>query len=146
MIQRIQSIFLLLSSAAGFGVLALPFAISGEGVQSSTLFSDKAYTTGDNIGLLVLFAVAGALSLAAIFLYGNRQLQLKIGRAALAANILGIVLASFLFWQDFSNVSTNGVGVGYGLYLPALFVLFTGLALRAIKKDEALVRSADRLR
>ncbi|MBI1223627.1 MAG: DUF4293 family protein [Bacteroidetes bacterium] len=146
MIQRIQSIFLLLAAASGFGVMALPFASTNEAVQSSSLFSDKVYTTTDNIGLLVLFAVAGALSVAAIFLYNNRQLQLRIGRIALIADILGIVLAVILFWQDLSNISSSAVNDGVGGYLPFTFLIFSVLALRAIKKDEALVRSADRLR
>ena len=146
MIQRIQSIFLLLAAAAGFGVLAFPFAITGEAVLGSALFSDKVYTTGDNIGLLVLFAVAGALSVATIFLYNNRQLQLKIGRIALIAVILGVGLAGVLFWQDLSNIASSSVDGGMGAYLPVLFILFTSLALRAIKKDDALVKSADRLR
>ena len=146
MIQRIQSIFLLLAAAAGFGVLAMPFASTNEGVQASSLFADKVYSIGDNLGLLVLFAVAGALSLAAIFLYNNRQLQMKIGRFALIAGILGIVLAGALFWQDLANIANSAIDGGFGAYLPALFLVFMGLALRAIKKDEALVRSADRLR
>lgn len=146
MIQRIQSIFLLLAAASGFGVLALPFASTVEAVQGSALFSDKVYSIGDNTGLLVLFAVAGALSIASIFLYNNRQLQMKIGRIALIANILGIVLAIVLFWQDLSKIGSSEVDDGFGIYLPALFIVFAGLALRAIKKDEALVRSADRLR
>ncbi|MCF8245290.1 MAG: DUF4293 domain-containing protein [Saprospiraceae bacterium] len=146
MIQRIQSIFLLLAAASGFGVLALPFASTNEGVQSSTLFSDKVYSINDNIGLLVLFAVAGALSIAAIFLFNNRQLQMKIGRIALVSNILGIILATILFWQDLAGIGTSAVEDGLGGYLPFLFIIFSALALRAIKKDETLVRSADRLR
>ncbi len=146
MIQRIQSIFLLLAAASGFAVLALPFASTNEAVQSSALFSDKVYSIGDNIGLLVLFALAGALSTAAIFLYKNRPLQMKIGRIALIADILGIVLAIILFWQDLANIGSSAVNDGTAGYLPVVFIVFTALALRAIKKDENLVRSADRLR
>ena len=146
MIQRIQSIFLLLAGVSGFGVLALPFAVTPAGVQSSPLFLDSKYTTGDHIGLLVLFVVAGALATAAIFLYQNRSVQAKIGRGALVANILGIVLAVILFWQDLANVGQTEVSDGLGIYLPFAFIAFVALALRGIKKDETLVRSADRLR
>ncbi len=146
MIQRIQTIFLLLAAASGFGVLALPFASTVDGVQVSALFSDKAYTIGDNIGLLVLFALAGALSFAAIFLFNNRPVQAKIGRGALIADIVGILLAIVLFWQDAANIGSAAVKGGFGAVLPIAFVVFSSLAIRAIKKDENLVRSADRLR
>ena len=146
MIQRIQSIFLVLAATSGFGVLALPFATTSEGVQASALFSDKVYSIGDNIGLLVLFVLAGALSVAAIFLFKNRQVQMKIEKFALIADILGIVSAVVLFWQDFANIGNASVEGGLAVCLPFLFILFSSLALRAIKKDENLVRSADRLR
>ena len=146
MIQRVQTIFLALAAASGFGVLALPFAYTGASVQSSKLFTDMAFTTGDNIGLLVLFAVAGALALTDIFLFRNRDVQMKIGRMALVANILGVVLAVILFWQDLSGLGNSEVEDGLGIYLPLAYIVFIILALRGIKKDEALVRSADRLR
>lgn len=146
MIQRIQSIFLFLAATAGFGVMALPFATAPENVQASSLFSDKVYSTGDSIGLLILFALAGALSLAAIFLYQNRKLQLKIGKMALGADLFGLALAAVLFWQDSVNTTTAAISGGAGAILPLVYMVFALLALRAIKKDEALVRSADRLR
>lgn len=146
MIQRIQTIFLVLAAASGFGVLALPFASTDASVQSSQLFVDQAFTTGDNIGLLVLFAVAAALAVADIFLFRNRELQMKVGRMALIANILGVVLAVVLFLQDLAGIGSNEVNDGFGVYLPVAFIVFIVLALRGIKKDEALVRSADRLR
>ena len=146
MIQRIQSIFLFLAAASGFGVLALPFATTSADVQASSLFADKTYSSGDSIGLLILFLLAGALSLAAIFLYQNRKLQLKIGKIALGADLFGLALAVALFWQDSANTATASISSGVGAFLPVVYLVFGVLALRAIKKDEALVRSADRLR
>lgn len=146
MIQRIQSIFLLLAAAAGFGILAVPFASTPQTVQASAIFADSTYSVGDHVALLVLFAVAAALALAGIFLFRNRQVQLKIGRFALIANILGIVLAVILFWQDLANVGATAVNDELGIYFPVAFMVFCTLALRYIRKDETLVRSVDRLR
>lgn len=146
MIQRIQSVFLFLASASGFGMLAFPFATTPQTVQTSPLFADASFSVGDNIGLLVLFAVAGALALAAIFLYKNRGLQMKIGRFALVANIIGFVMAVILLWQDVQNLENVKILDGIGAYLPVTFLVFIILALRFIKKDETLVRSMDRLR
>ncbi len=146
MIQRIQSIFLLLSSTAGFGLLALPFATTNEVVASSVLFSDSNYSVNDNMGLLVLFALAGGLALVSIFLYNNRSLQMKICRLAIIADVIGLVLAIILLWQDGESISDVVIDDGGGAYLPFGFLLFAILALRFIRKDENLVKSMDRLR
>lgn len=146
MIQRIQTVFLFLAAASGFGTLAAPFATTPEMVQESALFADGTYATDDNIGLAVLFALAGALALGAIFLFKKRQVQLKLNRFAIIANILGFVLAIILFWQDLSSLGNTSLNDGAGAFLPFSFLLFAILAQRFIKKDEKLVRSMDRLR
>ncbi|MEO1258218.1 MAG: DUF4293 domain-containing protein [Bacteroidota bacterium] len=146
MIQRIQSIYLLLAAAAGFGLLALPFATTPENVETSALFADAAYNVNDNIGLLVLFAVAGALALAAIFMFNNRKTQMKLAQVAIVANVVGLILAFILILQDGANLGAVDPDDGIGAYLPFGFLLFGILALRAIGKDEKLVKSMDRLR
>ncbi len=146
MIQRIQTVYLVLAAACGFGALALPLATTGQQIQQSELFADGAFTVQDNTGLLVLFALAGVLSVAAIFLYKNRPVQMKVTRFALVADVVGLVLTVILFWRDLGHVGSEEVGDGVGAYLPLAFVLFAILALRGIRKDENLVRSADRLR
>jgi glucan phosphoethanolaminetransferase (alkaline phosphatase superfamily) len=146
MIQRIQSIFLLLAAGCGFGVLAAPFATTPQTVAASTLFSDANYAATDSPALLALFAVAGALALGGIFLFNNRQLQMKVCRFAIIANVLGLVLTIVLLWQDNANYDFNSIRDGVSAYLPFGFLLFGFLALRFIRKDESLVRSMDRLR
>jgi hypothetical protein len=146
MIQRIQTIYFLLAAAAGFGAIAAPFAtVSSSNIQGSVLFAgDASFTSGDNTALLVLFALTGALAIASIFLFKNRPLQLKIGWAALIANFIGVAFAGFLFGQEMSRVGDASIGVGAAL--PFAFIVFTILAIKGVKKDEALVKSADRLR
>jgi hypothetical protein len=146
MIQRIQSVFLLLAAASGFGLLATPIATTPEGIQNSALFSDSIYGVGDNLGLVILFALAGALALVSIFLFKNRQAQMKITRFAIIADILGLVLAIILFWQDVQNLASVAINDATGSYLPFTFLLFGILALRFMRKDERIVRSMDRLR
>jgi hypothetical protein len=148
MIQRIQTIYFLLAAAAGFGAIAAPFAtVSSSNVQGSVLFAgDASFTSGDNTALLVLFAVTGALAIASIFLFKNRPLQLKIGWTALIANFVGVAFAGFLFGQEMSRVGDASIGVGFGAALPLAFIVFAILAIKGVKKDEAIVKSADRLR
>jgi Domain of unknown function (DUF4293) len=146
MIQRIQSIFLLLSAGAAFGLFALPFAASSERVAASALFADGVYSITDHIGLLLFFALAGALALVSIFLFKKRPVQMKLCRFAIVADLLGLVFALVLFFSDRSTLSGVEAGIGIGLFLPVGFLIFGILALKYIRKDENLVQSMSRLR
>lgn len=146
MIQRIQSVFLLLASGATFGLFGLPFASTPDAITSSTIFGDAIFNLQDHIALLVLFGLAGLLALVAIFLFKNRKLQTNLGRFALIANVIGLVLAIILFMQDKATLGAVDPSDEAGLYMPFIAVVFLGLALRFIAKDENLVKSMDRLR
>jgi glucan phosphoethanolaminetransferase (alkaline phosphatase superfamily) len=146
MIQRIQSLFLLLAAGMAFGLFALPFASTGSEIATSSIFSDATYDLNDHIGLLVLFGLAGVLALVSIFLFKNRQLQMTLSRFALIANLLGMILAVIIFWQDLQGMGDAVPNDQAGAYLPLGFILFAFLALRFIGKDDKLVRSMDRLR
>ena len=146
MLQRIQSIFLALAAAASFGALGLPFATTTQAVKGSMIFSDGAYSVQDQIALLVLFAVGGALSLAGIFLFRNRATQMRLSIFALIANLIGIVFGVIFFMQNSNDVGDNMIKDGIGAYLPIAALVFLLLAYRFINKDEKLVRSMDRLR
>lgn len=142
MIQRIQSIFLLLSAGASFGTLVLPFA-NAPTALASPIFADRVYNVQDHIVLLVLFAVAGALAVASIFLYKNRATQMRLAIIALLVNLAGLTFAVIYLLQqvDFASIAYS-----IGIFLPLLAVVFLWLAQRNIRKDEKLVRSIDRLR
>lgn len=142
MIQRIQSIFLLLAAGASFGVLAAPFA-NAKGTVNSAIFADQVYNVQDNMVLLVLFAVAGALAVASIFLYKSRPTQLRLGMMALLVNLAGIAYAVIYVLQE---VNFASIAVSIGTFLPLVAAILIGLAQRNIRKDEKLVRSMDRLR
>ncbi len=145
MIQRIQSIFLLLASACAFSLFAFPFA-TGPTTQS-TFFEDGLYNLQDNIGLLALFCLAGLLTFIGIFLFRNRKTQLLVNRIAITANIIGLVLAVVLFMNDSQNMNQSvNPDDGIGAYLPFAFLVFAFLANHFINKDEKLVQSMDRLR
>ena len=146
MIQRIQTIFLALAATCAFGLFGLPFATTSGEVGASALFADSTYDINDNVALLALFGIAGALTAIGIFLFKNRKSQLLVGRLAIIANVIGIILMAVFFLQDRDNLGTTDPDDGLGIYLPVLFLVFAGLALRYISKDEKLVRSMDRLR
>ena len=149
MIQRIQSIFLLLAAAAGFGQFVVPYLSTESGNAAATVpvLADTVLNPMDNPGLLGLCILSGIVSLAAIFLFRNRQMQARLGNGAAIASLLLTVLAVFVVYQTMQQLPEGGsTRYGAGLALPAIAILFNWLAVRFIRKDENLVRSMDRLR
>ena len=146
MIQRIQTIFLLLAAAAAFALFAFPFATTSAAVDSSAMFADGLYDISDNIALQILFCLAGILAFVSVLLFKNRKTQLLVSRFAIVANIIGLILAIILFMRDVDTLGNADPNDGLGLYLPILFLVFVLLAIRFINKDEKLVKSMDRLR
>ena len=149
MIQRIQTIFLLLASAAGFGQFAAPYLTTEPGNPAATLpaLADNVVNPLDNPGLLGLCILSGAVSAVAIFLFKNRQLQARLAGGAAIASILLAALAGFVVFQTIQQLPADGqTAWGFGLILPVAALIFNWLAARFIRNDENIVRSADRLR
>lgn len=145
MIQRIQSILLLLG-AISIGLLYnFPFATSDKSV--GTFLSDQKYDLLDSNFLLIFAGLSLVLLIGTLFTYSNRSLQIKLGKFSLISLILFIILIIFLFYQEFMGVQSNAnVEDGVGLYLPILSLVLTIVSLKYINKDDKLVKSMDRLR
>lgn len=136
MIQRIQSVYLFLAAAVSG---ALPFIVS-----IYTLASGKIVNAVDDMLYLILFVTSALLALIAIFLFKNRQLQTVVSRLSILGNLilLGVFVYRSLMMSGEMAVSEKGIG----MFLPILSIVLLVLANRAIRKDEQLVKSADRLR
>lgn len=146
MIQRIQSIFLLLAGGASLGLFGLPLARTPEAIEESAIFADAVYNLNDQVALMILFGLAGALSLLGIFLFRNRPLQMKVSLSALIINLGGLAFAAFYLSQNITEAGEKAIQDGLGMYLPLLAIFFAFLAYRFIRRDEKLVKSMDRLR
>jgi len=145
MIQRLQSVFLLLSALAFGALFFVPFADSD--ISTSQFLSDKVYDVKDHIVLSILAGGGALLSLIAIFLYNNRGTQLRVSIFATIFSILLMVTAVLLFYNEASNMAQEAkVNDKLGTYLPLVGLLFSALAIHFIRKDEKLVKSMDRLR
>ena len=133
MIQRIQTIWLLLASAAAFSVLHYPF------YYTPTPFSLEINGSGQ-YSTLISLAFSACLSFITIFLYGNRMLQLKV---VIVNFLLSILIGYFIY-----KVVVVNPGGGFTLPSIALFLIpiLQILAMVKIYKDERLVQSSDRLR
>jgi amino acid transporter len=150
MIQRIQSVFLLLAAASMVLAIVLPIAIEIAGGQTITFEAMGFYRNGNLIfgtfGLFILGGISAMLSLITIFLYKKRKLQIKLT----TINII-IMFAFYVFiilMLFFKNPETNAAfqNMGIGVIMPAISIIFSWLAIRKIGEDEALIKSLNRLR
>jgi len=152
MIQRIQSLYLLLITALLIAVLFLPLGIlkTLNGVYEYTAFSIK------QVGVLglypmpvwilsVLAIIGSALAFITIFLYKKRLLQIRLCQFnALVMVGFCLFFAGILFIVRDKLVAE--VGIGFAAALPLLAIIFNWMTIKAIRKDEALVKSWDRMR
>jgi membrane-anchored protein YejM (alkaline phosphatase superfamily) len=136
MIQRIQTIYLLLSAAVSAGLIFV--------VHLWTNSLDIPVFAKDEYLYLGLFLGSALLSLIAIFTFKNRKFQFVLGRLNIILNfiLLGFFVYQLLMPPGESNISEKGVGI----FIPILSIVLLVLANKAIKKDEELVKSVDRLR
>ena len=136
MLQRIQSIYLLLAAANALGCIFLfHLWITGTGVTVYAL---------DKLPVFIAFLISGLLAIITIFLYNNRKLQFVLGRLNIILNffLLGFFVYLSLNLSGETQVSEKGIG----MFLPIISIVCVALANKAIKKDEDLVKSVDRLR
>ena len=142
MIQRKQTLFLLGSVVISILLIYIPvFELVSDAVSEPW----KQFTISVNGLLPILNAATGVLSFVAILLFKNRNLQIRLCNVAL---LITCVLVGLLFFLADSMISgmNQKIHYLYGSYLPLFQVLFIFLASVFIRKDEKLVRSADRLR
>ena len=146
MIQRLQSVFLLLASSFCFGLFGTDAADSETKLNDSALFQDGSFNVFDDPVLIGIFALAGVIFLADIFLFRNRPLQMKLSMLAVVLTLAGTGYGVFRFYNDMGAKLAGAVTPDVGIAFPVLILVFGILARNFIKKDEKLVRSADRLR
>ena len=142
MIQRIQSIYLAVVFALS-AILPLVFKLwddSKKEVYALELLSDLSI-----IAKLVpvFFLISALLAMFSIFKYQNRQLQFVLGRIIIMINLF---LLGILIYLSLNIPGEASSEKGIGMFIPVVAILFAVLANKAIKKDEDLVKSVDRLR
>ncbi len=136
MIQRIQSIYLFIAAVISGG-LQFVFHL-WENMKGALVFAK------DHMLYFGLFIASAILAFVTIFLFKNRKLQFVMGRLNIILNfiLLGLFVYQSLSLSGETTVSEKGIG----MLLPIISIVFLVLANKAIKKDEDLVKSVDRLR
>jgi Domain of unknown function (DUF4293) len=172
MIQRIQTIFLLLAALANLPMLFLKLAdassnatmesasIAFYGMRFQTNYVDtnSMKLVDESLGFngngflmahAALIVLSSVVLLAAIFLYKNRPLQIKVTYTGLIL-VMAQMALSFKIFMDLPKIVESVEGdphdFGFWLFLPVAVILLAYLAARRINKDEKLVQSMDRIR
>jgi len=137
MIQRIQSVYLLLVVVAIVAFIFVPFgSVKMEDVQ-------QVLTIKKVVPLSIASVVVGIVALVSIFLFNNRKLQMRV---VLLNSFLSIVLIGLFIYRLLVHVGLDKYSFGAGAIFPIFILIFNLLAYSAIKSDDKLVKSMDRLR
>lgn len=136
MIQRIQTLYLFLAAVISAGLIFVFHLWTNN--EAIKVFALDDYT------YLGMFVGSALLSLISIFNFKHRKSQFVLGRLNIILNfiLLGIFVYQSLNLSGETNVSEKGIGI----LLPIFSIVCLVLANKAIKKDEDLVKSVDRLR
>lgn len=176
MIQRIQSLLLVLAACAIVLMFMFPIAtyhgdsFMGNAVSAKLNLMPEsnpdmmAQIEGctdvvvDQSGLIhiwpltILAAVIGIIAVVSIFLYKNRIVQMRVVAVGFLLNVIYIFLVFFWAVDKFDTVVHDllqtdlSMTYSVGTWAPVASVVLLFFAQRAIKSDEAKVRAADRLR
>jgi len=140
MLQRIQSVYLFLAFiVTGVLPFVLPLWTDGTGAD---------YYFMQNLAFVFLFGLSTTLSAIGILTFKRRKKQFVMGRLNIVLNL--ILLGLFIYQSLNLSGEADREGFvlekGIGMFLPIVSIVLLSLANRAIKKDEDLVKSVDRLR
>ena len=137
MIQRIQTIWLLLAAACSFVSLKITF-------YAGNLIGEEGavglYSEIKGMDNPILTTAVGVVSLISIFLYKNRKQQIKF---CMAAFFIEISLLIFYFYLT-KTFKEGTIAIGAAIHL--LIIIFILLAIAGIRKDNKIIAESDRLR
>ena len=136
MIQRLQSLWLLLAAACAFATFKFSY-YSGTKAEDTVLHELNATST---LLLMITTIAIGVSALVTIFLFKKRTLQLRLC-------VLGILLEGLLIFLYYRETTTFTQG-NYSLtaILHGIILIAFMLAARAINKDSKMVKDSNRLR
>ncbi|MEO6187372.1 MAG: DUF4293 family protein [Ginsengibacter sp.] len=136
MIQRVQSMWMILAALAVFLTFQFPF-------YSGSLVEGNAYATlkaSDNFFILILTSAIGTGIIIDIFLFKHRSVQMRITLIAILVECLVI----FLYTREIKKFSQGNFSLWSALHL--LILIFLVAAAVGIYKDSKLIKESNRLR
>ncbi|WP_257657359.1 DUF4293 domain-containing protein [Parapedobacter lycopersici] len=157
MIQRIQTIWLFLASATIFALFLFPYLqyadLAGMGQALKVTgkyrgFEGQAIREEWFLLQTIATVVLGIFPLYIVFQYKQRKLQLQL----IVLELVLILLFGFWLYSSASTALTearqflSARNIGVGFFLLPIAMIFLLMAMGGVRKDEKLIKSADRLR
>lgn len=156
MIQRIQSIYLLLAILNICAIFFVDIAhfTDATGIENELSLYTLAKANGEvaesELGLLptAFLSITAALLFVTILSYRNRSAQRGMIRIAYLLLIAAVVSIWYFVSVNYWDLEITEPDLSYraGFYLPFVAFAFALLASRSIRKDEDLIKSLDRIR
>ncbi len=152
MIQRIQTVYLLIVTILTGIVIFFPtadFYSLQEGVfelNYKGLIGENGALITSTWNITLLMAVVFLLSFVSIFFYKKRILQIRIIVFNIVLMLGYYALLVYWIFKIKASLTDSEVSLSLIASFPLINIILSYLAIRAIGKDEALVRSLDRLR
>ena len=156
MIQRIQSLYLLLATVLTVVCMSngIGYFISKDGEVLGKLYN-LFYTEISDVNtstfftpwaLFVIQLFVATLTFLNIFMFKYRALQMRICSFCMILLVGWYAAYAVFAWIILGVLEADSFRVGIMASLPCVCIIFLYLAFRGILKDEKLVRSLDRLR
>jgi hypothetical protein len=148
MIQRVQTIWMILAAIAVFLTIKFSFYSGTLAIQNgadavTSMATDGSYhlvTATDNFLILILTSALGTGIIINIFLFKQRSIQIRI----IIEAILMECLIIFLYIKETEKFSQGNFNIWAILHI--LVIIFLIMASRGIYKDSKLIKESNRLR
>lgn len=154
MIQRIQTLYLLLAALCVGVTLFTPLAYYTDGsaeytVKAFMLSDGEYFAVRPMLYLGILLSLSTLVPLITIFLFRNRMLQIRLCVVEFVLLVGALVMCGiygYLTYNAAGAFAAGGAAITVWNILPLVSLVFVALAVRAIFKDELLIRSLNRIR
>ena len=162
MIQRIQTVYLLVATILMSLTLMLPLATITNGTNEIVFTAFGVTGLPESLGtfssqlplyLGALLLLPTLLPIVIIFLFKKRMLQIRLCVSEILLLLGAAGFIAIFCWRFYDTIKVNISKSSELLFtlewasiMPVIAMILVGLAIRGIAKDEALVRSLDRIR
>lgn len=156
MLQRIQSVYLALVFVFTMLVVSLPIGnFEVEGVKTALKITGLDQPPSDfpeldpgfrSVTLIFLSFGIMVLTIFTIFQFKHRRKQIQLGKVNVLLHMVQIFSAFYFIDFYRENLLNLPFTHSFVIYLPLISMILIILANKAIKKDDLLVRSTDRIR
>ncbi|MDP1624000.1 MAG: DUF4293 domain-containing protein [Bacteroidales bacterium] len=158
MLQRIQTLYLAIVAIACILLFFFPLATYYDELHGNYKFFIYGIRSMDpepgvlfnpyfTIPLIFMVVVSFIFTISTVFLFKNRPLQIRLCAFNGLTNIVLIMVIFFFYATKIKSMTLIEPEYNYtGMVLPLVSLLFIIFANKAIKRDEMLVKSSDRLR